>query len=148
MRKLPVHRCRRSPPFFRPVPLRARADDWSEERQCALLAGLYWTGSVTTAARGVEITRASAYPVRERKGAGRFAAAWDRVLSTPGSGRWKQPTEDFWKVTDRELQNRLERGLVQPVSYQGRVCVIRRKPDDSALLRLLRRKGGFTDPYW
>ncbi|WP_375290821.1 hypothetical protein [Qipengyuania sp.] len=103
---------------------------------------------MTAAACGVGMTRASAYRPRERKGAGSFAAAWDHVLGTLGSGRWKQLTADFPKVTDRELQKRLERGLVKPVIYQGRVCAIRRKSDDSALFRLLRREGGFTDPYW
>lgn len=35
----------------------------------------------------------------------------------------------------------METGLVQPVIYRGRMAGIRRKPDDSALLRLLRRHG-------
>ena len=148
MRKPPAHRTRHRPPFFRPVPLRARSDGWSEERQCAFLAALYWTGSVTAAARAVGMTRTSAYRLRAYEGAGSFAAAWDHILAPPGSGRWKQPREDFRKVTDRELERRLESGFVQPVLYQGRMCAIRRKPDDSALFRLLRREGGFADPYW
>jgi hypothetical protein len=28
------------------------------------------------------------------------------------------------------------------------MCAIRRKPDNSALFRLMRRAGGFDDPCW
>ena len=142
------HQCRKRPPFFRPVALRARADGWSEARQCGFLVQLFLTGSVTAAARGVGMTRASAYRLRERSGAASFAQAWDQVLTPPGSGRMAAPREDFRKVTLQELDRRLETGFVQPVIYQGRMCAMRRKPDNSALFRLLRRGGGCDDPYW
>lgn len=73
-----THRLRRRPSWFRPVPLRGRRDGWSEVRQCAFLAQLYVTGSVSAAARAVGISRASAYRLRERAGAESFAFAWDR----------------------------------------------------------------------
>lgn len=148
MRKPPAHRIRRRPPFFRPVHLRHRCDGWSEERQCAFLTALYLTGSVTAAARSVRMAPASAYRLRTCQGAASFAAAWDHVLSPPGSGRWKQPREDFRKVTDLQLRRRLDSGFVQPVIYRGEMRAIRKKPDDSALFRLLRRAGDFDDPYW
>ena len=50
MRKPPAHRLRRKPGWFRPVPLRARDDGWSEVCQCAFLVQLYLTGSVAAAA--------------------------------------------------------------------------------------------------
>ena len=133
------HRLRRRPGWFTPVPLRPRGDGWSEVRQCAFLAQLYFTGSVTAAARSVGMSRASAYRLRDRPGAESFARAWDRVLSLPGSGHPGGSREDFRKVTNATLLARLESGLVQPVVYRGRMAAIRRKPDDSALLRLLRR---------
>lgn len=144
-RKLRPHQCRKRPPFFRPVPLRARADGWSEARQCGFLVQLYVTGSVAAAARAVGMSRASAYRLRERSGAESFAAAWDRVLAPPGSGHLPAPKEDFRKVTLRELNRRLETDLVQPAIYRGRMVAIRRKPDDSALFRLLRRTAGLVD---
>lgn len=137
----PAHRLRHRPQFFHPVPLRARSDGWSEERQCGFLAQLYVTGSVTAAARAMGMTRASAYRLRARDGAESFAHAWDRVLAPLGSGHAGRPKPDWRKVTDEALARRLETGLVQPVIYRGRMTAIRRKADNSALFRLLRRQG-------
>lgn len=141
----PAHHRRRRPPFFHPVPLRARSDGWSEARQCEFLAQLYLSGSVIAAARCVGMTRESAHRLRARAGAESFAQAWDRVLMPPGSGRCSRPKEDFRKVTNRTLEGRLETGLVQPVLYRGRMAAIRRKADNSALFRLLRRQGASRD---
>lgn len=133
------HKVRRRPPFFQPVPLRARRDGWSEARQCGFLAALYLTGSVGAAAQAVGMARASAYRLRERTGAEDFAHAWDRVLTPPGTGRARRPKLDARKVTNAALVQRLASGLVQPVIYRGRMTAIRRKPDKTALFRLLRR---------
>lgn len=130
------------------MPLRARADGWSEARQCEFLSALYVTGSVAAAARAVGMTRESAWRLRRREGAESFAAAWDHVLSPPGSGRFKAWQPDYRKVTLPTLNRWVETGFVQPLIYRGRMFAIRRKPDDSALFRLLRREGGFVDPYW
>lgn len=82
---------------------------------------------VAAAARGVGMTRASAYRRRDREGAESFAAAWDRVLTPPGSGHLPAPTQDSRKVTLQELIRGLETDLVQPVIYRGGMCKIRRK---------------------
>lgn len=142
----PTHRRRRRPGWFRPVPLRARADGWSEARQCGFLSALYVTGSVAAAARAVGMTRASAYRLRDRKGAESFAAMWDRVLTPPGCGHVAASKPDFRKVTLPTLMSWLDSGFIQPVIYRGRMCHIRRKPDDSTLFRLLRRLGEDVDP--
>ena len=139
MPKRPAHRARRRPPFFHPVPLRARRDEWSEVRQCAFLAELYLTGSVASATRAVGMSRNSAYRLRSRPDADGFAHAWDSVLAPPGSGRLVAPKVDFRKVTHSALIERLEAGLIQPVLHRGRMTAIRRKPDNSALFRLLKR---------
>lgn len=139
MPKLPAYHARRRPPFFHPVPLRARADGWTLVRQCGFLAELYLTGSVTAAARAVGMTRMSAYRLRARRGAESFAHAWDRVLTPPGSGRSKAPPTDWRKVTTAQIIRRLETGLVRPVLHRGQMVGIRYKPDNSALFRLLRR---------
>ncbi len=134
-----AHRRRRRPGFFHPVPLRPRADGWTVRRQCEFLALLYVSGSVTAAASGAGMTRETAYRLRRRAGAESFAAAWDRVLTPPGSGRARRVDCDYRKVTNETLFRRAETGLVQPVIYRGRMTAIRWKPDDSALLRLVKR---------
>ena len=135
----PANKLRRRPGWFRPVPLRARRDGWSEARQCAFLVQLYVTGSVTAAAKAVGMSRASAYRLREREEAESFAHAWDRVLSLPGWERAEAPREDFRKVTTATLLARLERELVQPVVYRGAMPGIRKKPDISTIFRVMRR---------
>lgn len=110
------------------------------------LAQLYVTGSVTAAARAVGLTRASAYRLRARTDAESFAHAWDTVLTPPGTGRCEPPKPDFRKVTNSALIRRAETGLVQPLLYRGRMTAIRRKADNSALFRLLRRLDAATEP--
>lgn len=145
MAKLPVHRLRRRPSWFRPVPLCPRRDGWTEVRQCAFLTQLYLTGSVSAAARAVGMSRASAYRLREREGAESFAFAWDRVLTMPGSGHPGAAREDRRKVTMATLLARLEIDLVRPVVYRGAMTAIARKPDNPTLFRLLRLTAGLPD---
>ncbi|MFN3387302.1 MAG: hypothetical protein ACK40O_00085 [Allosphingosinicella sp.] len=64
---------------FVPVPVRGRSDGWTVARQQGFIARLALGGCVSAAARGVGMTRRSAYRLRERPDAGSFAAAWDRA---------------------------------------------------------------------
>lgn len=144
-RKL-AHRRRRRPGWFRPVPLRARTDGWSEVRQCEFLCALYATGSVAAAARAVGMSLRGAYRLRERAGAESFAAAWDRVLTPPGTGHVATAQPDFRKVTLLTLNSWLDTGFVKPVIYQGRMCAVQRKPDNASLFRVLRRLGDDPSP--
>lgn len=146
MPKRLAHKCRRRPPFFHPVPVRERADGWTEERQCCFLAYLYITGSVAAAAEAVGMSRVSAYRLRKRDGARGFAHAWDHVLTPPGTGHTSKPKSDWRKVTREELHRRVETGFVQPVVYRGAMAGIRRKADNSALLRLVRRNDALV--FW
>lgn len=148
IRKRLAHKTRRRPPYFRPVPLRARTDGWSEERQCGFLAALYATGSVAAAARSVGMTRASAYWLRARPGAESFAHAWDHVLTPPGSGKISAWRPDYRTLTLPVLDSWVQTGVVQPVIHRGAIVAIRRRHDDSTLFRLLRRVGEGADPYW
>ena len=141
---------RSRPPAFTPVKLRGRKDGWSAEVQCAFLAALYKTGSVAAAAKAVGRSRASAYKLRERRGAESFARSWDKVLAGPSKGGLSavSPSEnprqvaDWRKLTHEELVWRFEQGLWRPVIYRGAMRAIARKPDNSALLRLLARLQG------
>lgn len=136
---LPAHKLRRKPGFFHPVPVRSRRDGWTVVRQCCFLAHLYLTGSVLGAARAVGMSRESAYRLRARAGAEGFAAQWDRVLASPGAGHVTRDRSAEPKVTLRDLERQIEAGFVAPVIHLGRVAGIRLKPDNTALLRLLRR---------
>ena len=139
MAKVPAHLLRRRPHFFRPVPVRLRKGGWTVERQCAFLAELYFSGSVSAAAESVGLTRASAYKLRARADASSFARAWDSVLAKPGTGRLPPAKLNWQKLTLSAFINRVEAGLVQPVLYRGEMTAIRRKADDSGLLKLFRR---------
>ncbi len=69
-------------PSFTPVPLaRTRHDGWTVPRQTAFLRALSVTGSVSSAARMVGMSRKAAYGLRTRAGAESFAAAWYIALS-------------------------------------------------------------------
>ena len=129
---------RRRPPFFAPVPSRRRKDGWTIERQCVFLAHLYLTGSVSAAARAAGMSRMSAYRPRRRTDAASFAHAWDVVLTPPGEGRIESEV-DWRKVTSEELFRRIDMGLVAPLIHREKVCAMRHKADNSALLRLLGR---------
>jgi hypothetical protein len=67
---------------FRPVPVRARHDGWTRERQRGFIDRLCLTGNVARSAKAVGKTPQSAYALRRHKGAGSFARAWDRALAS------------------------------------------------------------------
>ncbi|MEL1251358.1 hypothetical protein [Aurantiacibacter gilvus] len=137
---------RHRPPFFHPAVPRSRRDGWTVERQCLFLGHLYLTGSVAGAAAAAGMSRMSAYRLRRRPDAQGFAHAWDVVLAPPGSDKRTTPATDWRKVTLEQLQQRVATGLVAPLVHAGRVCAIRHKPDNSALLRLLRRYDALCPP--
>jgi hypothetical protein len=64
---------------FTPVPVKPRQDGWTVERQRWFILRLAIGGCVAVAAKGVGMTRKSAYRLRERPGAESFAEAWDRA---------------------------------------------------------------------
>jgi hypothetical protein len=74
-----------APPFV-PVPLRARRDGWTGERQHIFIAALARTGCIGQAAQAAGMSRESAYRLRRRKGAESFAAAWDSILAARPRG--------------------------------------------------------------
>jgi hypothetical protein len=137
---------RSRPPAFTPVKLRGRRDGWTPEVQCAFLAALYSSGSVAAAAKAVGRSRASAYKLRQRPGGESFARSWDKVLAGPASegpcNSRQRRVADWRKLTHEELFWRFEQGLWRPVIFRGKMRAIARKPDNSALFRLLARLEG------
>src|SRR6187549_2593635 len=122
-----ARRMPRVPPFY-PVPTRTRRDGWTVQRQADFLGMLAETGSVMGACEAIGMSRKSAYALRTRPGAESFAAAWDAALGAP-----------VRKVTPPDLEIRAYEGLIHLVTFRGRYRASWARPDDSALLRLLRR---------
>lgn len=71
---------------FTPVPLRARRDGWTVERQRRFVAALARAGCVGRAAAAAGMSRESAYRLRRRPGAESFAAAWDSIMAARPRG--------------------------------------------------------------
>jgi hypothetical protein len=65
---------------FEPVPVKVRHDGWTVERQRWFILRLALGGCVSAAARGVGMTRKSAYRLLDRPGAESFGAAWRKAL--------------------------------------------------------------------
>lgn len=98
-----------------------------------------------SAARAVGTAKRGALRLRQREGAESFAAAQERVPTPPGEGALTSWQPGFRKVTLLTPMSWMETGFVSPVICRGRICAIRRKADDSAIFRLLRRIGEDTD---
>ena len=96
------------------------------QRQVDFIGYLAETGSVAGACDAVGMSRKGAYQLRARPQAESFAAAWDAALGAP-----------VRKVTVSDLEFLAYHGLVRPLFYRGRYRGAVRKPDTSALLRLL-----------
>lgn len=123
----------RVPPFL-PVPLRARADGWTPERQARFIGLLAETGSVAEAARRVGMGRESAWRLRTRADAGSFAHAWDAVVALRRGERLPQR-----KVTLAELHGHAFEGPYVVHMRRRRFVRALREPSTSALLRHMRR---------
>ena len=111
---------------FTPVPLRARDDGWTEQRQRAFTLGLRLTRSVSAAAALLGMSRETAYRLRGRGGAEAFAAAWDAALALPPLGAEERGT--------------VLEGRLVPLVRRRRFVGWRRKYDNRALACLLRAK--------
>ena len=129
---------KRVPPFL-PVPLRARADGWTAERQGRFIGLLAETGSVSEAACRVSMSRESAHRLRRRAGAESFAHAWDAIVAFRSGAAIENR-----KITPSELPERAIEGEFHILIRRRRFVRALRKPSTSALLRLLRRMDAAT----
>jgi hypothetical protein len=110
---------------FTPVPVKPRHDGWTVERQKWFILRLALSGCVSVAARGVGMTRKSAYRLLERPGAESFKLAWAKAFG------WGQ---------DRTLDKSLERSLVGelvPIVRDGRVVGERHRFDTRLTMAVL-----------
>ncbi|HEX8257784.1 MAG TPA: hypothetical protein VF589_09120 [Allosphingosinicella sp.] len=113
---------------FVPVPVRARRDGWTPERQRGFIGRLALCGCVSRSARAVGMTKKSVYNLRERPDAGSFAAAWDRALG------WGDRRMD-----DIAIERALH-GEVRPYFYGGVKCGESVRHDNRLLLAALNRQ--------
>lgn len=120
---------RRVLPAFDPVPLRARRDGWTAERQREFIRVLHAKRSIGAACLAVGMSRKSAYQLRERPGAEGFAAAWDAAFACrPASAR-----TNFSQLWYRTLFK------VKPIIRGGKQVGTIEQPDNVAALKLYDR---------
>lgn len=120
----------RSPiPDFTPVPRKSpRHDGWTPERQRAFIQALADTGSVTSAARRVNLSPSTAYALRHFPGAEEFAAAWDAALD-----------HGIRQIVDIAIDRALH-GVPIPIFWRGEQVGERRGYNDHLLMCLLRHR--------
>ncbi len=117
-------------PEFDPVPLRARHDGWTRERQIEFLRALADCGCVEEACQRVGKSATSAYALRNRPLAGSFRCAWNAALDV-GTRR----------LADAAFSRALH-GVETPIFFQGQQVGTRRRYDERLTQFLLR----YRDP--
>ena len=113
-------------PDFTPVPRKPRHDGWTPERQKAFIAALADTGSVSRAARWVNMSPEGAYYLRRQPGAEGFRRAWEAAL-------------DFGvqRLKDIAYERAID-GQLSPVFVAGKLKGFRRIRNDRLLMFCLR----------
>jgi len=109
-----------------PPPRRSRHDGWTIARQKEFLELLAATASVSDAARGVGMSRTSAYRLYNRADAGAFRTAWDQALAAARN------------VLATTAYDRAVNGVEEIVYHQGQRVGVRWKYNDRLLMFLLR----------
>lgn len=118
-----------APPAFTPVPVRARRDGWTPDRQRAFIAALAKSASVDAAARAAGMRRETAYRLRARADAASFAAAWNAAMARHPRG-FSAPAL-LWRRAMHGVR-------LHYVFEDGSVGTLYRH-DNAAALKLLRR---------
>lgn len=113
-------------PAFEPVPRKPRHDGWTPERQKAFIAALADTGSVSRAARHVNMSPEGAYYLRRQPGLEGFRRAWEAAL-------------DFGvqRLKDIAYERAID-GQLSPVFVGGKLKGFRRTRNDRLLMFCLR----------
>lgn len=113
-------------PAFEPVPRKFRHDGWTPERQKAFIAALADTGSVSRAARRVNMSPEGAYYLRRQPGSEGFRRAWEAAL-------------DFGvqRLKDIAYERAID-GQLSPVFVGGKLKGFRRIRNDRLLMFCLR----------
>ncbi|HEY0012852.1 MAG TPA: hypothetical protein VGB79_08375 [Allosphingosinicella sp.] len=117
----------RDPLDFTPVPVRARADGWTPERQRRFVDLLAAGCGPSEAAQAVGKSKQSAFTLRGRAGAESFAAAWDAAVDfAQGRRSAGRPAGDHKRAVE---------GVLVPRFYRGRLVSVERRFHHGSLLR-------------
>src|SRR4051812_12013735 len=121
---------------FTPVPLRARRDGWTVERQDAFLKALASCGCVTHACRAVGMSRQSAHDLYNRPAAAAFRRGWDAALDCS------------IRLVEDNAWSRSINGVPRPIFFQGEQVGEYRHFDERLTMFLLRyrRPHRYCDP--
>jgi hypothetical protein len=119
---LPVDRL-----VFTPAPVKARRDGWTVARQIGFIHRLALCSDVGSSARGVGMSRESAWRLRKRPGAEGFAATWDEAARWGGD-----------RLADLGMERCLE-GERRGVYYRGRKVGEQVHFNNSLLIAVLNR---------
>jgi len=113
-------------PAFDAVPRKYRHDGWTPERQKAFIGALADTGSVSRAARYVNMSPEGAYYLRRQRGAESFRRAWEAALDL-----------GVQRLKDIAYERAID-GQLSPVFVAGKLRGFRRVRNDRLLMFCLR----------
>jgi hypothetical protein len=114
---------------FKTVPAGKREHGWSPGRQGAFIQTLAETGSVTRAAKSVNLSAPGAYYLRRHRDGAEFRQAWDQALEFAMS-----------YLKDLAFERAVE-GELEPVWQSGKLVGYRRKFSNQLLIFMLRHYG-------
>src|SRR5689334_11161015 len=92
---------------FEPVPVRARHDGWTAEKQIAFIEALAETGMVEAACRRVGMSDSAAYALRRRPCGAAFRRAWDAAL------------DYALHLVEQDAIARSRKGVARPIFHKG-----------------------------
>ena len=113
-------------PTFDSVPVKYRHDGWTPARQKAFIGALADTGSVSRAARYVNMSPEGAYYLRRRPGSESFRRAWEAALDL-----------GVQRLKDIAYERAID-GQLSPVFVAGKLKGFRRIRNDRLLMFCLR----------
>jgi hypothetical protein len=117
-------------PFaFTPVPVRARRDGWTPERQRRFVSYLAAGAGPSEAAKAVGKTKQSAFTLRARPGAESFSAAWDAAVAFARERRFD--------ASPKSAASLAREGVLVPRFYRGRLVSVERRFPSAPLMRVL-----------
>ena len=125
-------------PFdFTPVPVRARRDGWTPERQRAFIRYLAAGAGPSEAAQAVGKTKQSVFALRDRAGAESFCAAWAAAAAFARERRFD--------ASPKSAAAQFREGVLVPRFYRGRLVSVERRFPSAPLTRLLAQLDAWAD---
>jgi len=114
---------------FTPVPRRnLRHDGWTPARQRAFIAALAESGSVSLAAKAVNMAPEGAYMLRRQPAAESFAEAWDKALDHGA------------EIIDANAIERATNGVAVPIFHKGEQVGERRVYNERLTMWMLQHR--------